>query len=322
MVTRRLVPGLLASLPALRSLRAQAPFPDKPLRLVVPFPPGGPTGVLGRLFAEELGRRLGQPVVVDNRGGAGGSIGTEAVARSRPDGFTLLFATAGTHAINPAANPQLPYDPIRDFAPVAATFVSANVVLVHPSHPARTIAEFIAGARAAAAPWSFASGGTGTTPHMTMELLRARADLTLTHVPYRGSGPMLTDLVAGHVTIGVDGISTALPFIRSGALRALGVSSRERSALVADLPAISETVPGFEAAAWWGVFAPANTPDSAIAILNAATNQVLASAEVRARLSEMGVETIGGTPADLATRVSRERAQWSEVIAKLGLRLD
>lgn len=322
MVTRRILPGLLASLPALRSLHAQAPFPDKPLRLVVPFPPGGPTGVLGRLFAEELGQRLGQPVVVDNRGGAGGSIGTEAVARSRPDGLTLLFATAGTHAINPAANPQLPYDPVRDFAPVAATFVSANVVLVHPSHPARSIADLIAGARVATAPWSFASGGTGTTPHMTMELLRARTDLTLTHVPYRGSGPMLTDLVAGHVTIGVDGISTALPFIRSGALRALGVSSRERSALVADLPAISETVPGFEAAAWWGVFAPANTPDQAITVLNAATNQVLASAEVRARLAEMGVETIGGTPADLAARVTRERAQWSEVIAKLGLRLD
>ncbi len=322
--TRRALLGLLGAAPLLRlpSAAAQATYPDRPLRLIVPFPPGGPTGVLGRLLAEELARLLGQPVVVDNRGGAGGAIGTEAVARSRPDGLTLLFATAGTHAINPAANPALGYDPVRDFTPIAATFASANVVLVHPAHPARNLAELVAGARAATPPWSFASGGAGTTPHMTMELLRARTGTTLTHIPYRGSGPMLTDLIAGHVTIGADGISTALPQLRAGTLRALGVSSRERSALVPDLPAIAETVPGFEAAAWWALFAPAGTPEPIVTVLNAATNRILASAETRARLAEMGVEPLGGTPAELAARVTRERAQWAEVIATLGLRLD
>ncbi len=321
---RRFATGLLAAPFLLRpgGALAQAGFPDRPLRLIVPFPPGGPTGVLGRLLAEELGKVLGQPVVVDNRGGAAGAIGSEAVARSRPDGTTLLFATAGTHAINPAANPQLSYDPTRDFAPIAATFLSANVVLVHPSHPARSLAEFIAGARAAAQPWSFASGGAGTTPHMTMELLRARADLTLPHVPYRGSGPMLSDLLGGHVTIGADGISTSLPHIRAGTLRGLGVSSRGRSALLPDLPAISETLPDFEAAAWWGLFAPAGTPAQAIGVLNEATNRILASDETVGKLAQMGVEPLGGTPAELAARVTRERAQWAEVIAKLGLRLD
>lgn len=322
--SRRIMLGLMGAPLLLRApaVHAQAGFPDRPLRLVVPFPPGGPTGVLGRLLAEELAKLLGQPVIVDNRGGAGGAIGSEAVARSRADGLTLLFATAGTHAINPAANPQLTYDPVRDFAPIAATFLSANIVLVHPSHPARTLAEFIAGARAATPPWSFASGGTGTTPHMTMELLRARADLALTHVPYRGSGPMLTDLLGGHVTVGADGISTALPHLRAGTLRGLGVSSRGRSALLPDLPAISETVPDFEAAAWWGLFAPAGTPEPAIVVLNAATNRLLASDETRTRLSQMGVEPLGGTPAELAARVVRERAQWAEVIGKLGLRFD
>ncbi len=322
--TRRAVLGLLATAPLLRSLTAaaQVAYPDRPLRLIVPFPPGGPTGVLGRLLAEELARLLGQPVVVDNRGGAGGAIGTEAVARSRPDGLTLLFATAGTHAINPAANPQLGYDPVRDFTPIAATFASANVVLVNSAHPAQNLAEFIAGARSAAAPWSFASGGAGTTPHMTMELLRARTGITLTHIPYRGSGPMLTDLIAGHVTIGADGISTALPQLRAGTLRALGVSSLVRSALIPNLPSIAETVPDFEAAAWWALFAPAGTPEPIVTVLNAATNRILATAETRARLAEMGVEPLGGTPAELAARVARERAQWAEVIATLGLRLD
>lgn len=322
--TRRATLGLLAAPFLLRppSAQAQAGFPDRPFRFVVPFPPGGPTGVLGRLLADELGKVLGQPVIVDNRGGAGGAIGSEAVARSRPDGATLLFATAGTHAINPAANPQLPYDPSRDFSPIAATFQSANIVLVHPSHPARTLGEFIAGARAASPPWSFASGGTGTTPHMTMELLRARAQLTLTHVPYRGSGPMLSDLLGGHVTIGADGISTALPHLRAGTLRGLGVSSRARSALLPDLPAISETVPDFEAAAWWGLFAPAGTPEGPITVLNAATNRILAAPEMRGKLAQMGVEPLGGAPAELAARVQRERAQWAEVIATLGLRFD
>lgn len=301
---------------------AQGAFPDRPLRLIIPFPPGGSTGSLGRILAEELGKALGQTVVVDNRGGAAGAIGAEAVARARADGYTLLFGTAGTQAINPAANPQLAYDPVRDFAPIAATFVSANVVLVHPSHPARTLSEFLAGARAAAQPWSFASGGTSTTPHMTMEMLRAHTGITLTHVPYRGSGPMLADLIAGHVTIGADSISSSLPYIRAGTLRALGISSRTRSALAPELPTISETVPDFEVVAWWGLFAPVGTPVPIVAQLNAATNRALAPTELRVRLAEQATEPLGGTPAELGERVQRERAQWAEVITRLGLRFD
>lgn len=321
-LTRRLaLGGLGAALAAPRAMRAQG-FPDRPLRMVVAFPPGGPTGVLGRIFAEELGVALGQSVIVDNRGGAGGAIGTDYVARARPDGYTLLFATAGTQTINPVANPQLPYDPVTDFTPIAATFASANVIVVHPSHPARTLPELIAGARAAAQPWSFASGGTGTTPHMTMELLRARTGLTLVHVPYRGSGPMLTDLLAGHVTLGADGISAALPHIRAGTLRALGISSPTRSRLLPEVPAIAETVPDFEAVAWWGLFGPARLPEPVVATLNAATNRVLAAEAFSARVAELGATPLGGTAAELGARVVHEKAQWAQVVDQLGLRFE
>ncbi len=324
LITRRAVLATLAA-PVLvqpRPVLAQQTYPDRPIRFVVPFPPGGPTGALGRLLAEEMSRLLGQPIVVDNRGGAGGAIGAENVARARPDGYTLLFGTAGTHTINPVVQPQLGYDPVQSFAPVAAAFASANVVLVHPSHPAKTLAELLAGLRAAGEPQSFGSGGSGTTPHMTMELLRARTSVNLVHVPYRGSGPMLSDLIAGHITLGVDGISTALPHIQAGTLRALGISSRNRSTLVPDLPAISEVVPDYEAIAWWGVFAPAGTSEPIVTQLNGIINRLLGEAEFRSRLAAMGVEPLGGSPAELASRVERERRLWAEVVQKLGLRFD
>jgi tripartite-type tricarboxylate transporter receptor subunit TctC len=297
-------------------------WPSKPVRLVVPFPPGGPSGVLARVVAEALAIPLGRQIVIDNRGGAGGSIGAETAARSAPDGYTILFATAGTHGISPALFPRLPYDPVRDFSPVGLVASAANVFIVNPSFEARTLAELIAIAKRAPGSLSYASAGGGTTPHMTMELLKSIAGLDIVHVPYRGGGPAMSDLIAGHVKIMVDGLPTGLQQIRAGTVRSLAVSSLERSRFAPEIPAASETVPGFDAQTWWGLAAPAGTPDAIVMKLNAALNTALASDVLRTKLAEFAAEPIGGSPKQMENAVAADIQKWAEVVRLTGARAD
>lgn len=318
---RRILLAALASGVAGRSA-AQEGWPSKPVRLIVPFPPGGPSGVLARVIADALAIPLGRPIVIDNRGGAGGSIGAEAAARSAPDGYTFLFATAGTHGIGPALFPRLPYDPVHDFAPVGLAASAANVFIVHPAFEARTLADLITLAKRTPGGLSYASAGGGTTPHMTMELLKSVAGLDIVHVPYRGGGPAMSDLIAGHVKIMVDGLPTGLQQIRAGTVRGLAVSSLTRSRFAPEIPAASETVPGFDAQTWWGLAAPAGTPAAIIARMNEALNTALVTDGLRAKLVEFAAEPIGGSVSQMAAVIATDMRKWAEVVRVTDARAD
>lgn len=321
-ITRR--PLLLAGVTAglfTRGARAQA-YPTRPVRMIVPFPPGGPTGVLARIIGDAMAEPLGQTVVIDNRGGAGGTIGAQAAAQAAPDGYSVFFGTAGTHGINSALYPRLPYDPVADFAPVVLLATSTNVLTVGPGTPWRTLADFIAAAKARPGAISVAHGGNGTSVHMTVELLRMTAGIEITPVPYRGGGPALTDLIGGQVPAMVDGLPAAMPHIREGRVRALAVSSATRSPGAPDIPAVAETIPGFEALAWWGLFVPRGTPPDAIAALNAAANRALATPTLAARLRDLGAEPGGGPPQRFEAIVTAELAKWPPVVRATGARPD
>lgn len=301
--------------------RAQA-YPTRPVRVIVPFPPGGPTGVLARIICDAMAEPLGQPVVIENRGGAGGAIGAQAAAQAAADGYSVFFGTVGTHGINSALYPQLPYDPVGDFAPVILLATSTNVLTVGPAAPWRSLAEFIAAARARPGTISVAHGGNGTSVHMTVELLRMTANIDITPVPYRGGGPALTDLIGGQIPAMVDGLPAALPHIREGRIRALAVSSATRSRGAPEIPAVAETIPGFEALAWWGLFVRRGSPPGAIAALNAAANRALATPALSARLRDLGAEPGGGSPEQFEAVVAAELAKWPPVVRATGARPD
>lgn len=314
--TRRVLLSATAGALALPQMaRAQAAWPDRPVRLVVPFAPGGGTDLLARVVAQHLGERIGQPVIVENRAGAGGTVGSELVARSAPDGYTLLMGHIGTLAVNPSLYPNLGYDALNGLVPISRVAIVPNMLVVHPQAVAATnVSDFIAAARAEPGRFHYGSGGNGSVSHTAVEALAFATGTRFTHVPYRGTGPMLSDLLAGRTHMTMTGVLSMLPHVRTGALRALGVSTLRRVAALPDVPAIAEAVSGFEAVQWQGIVAPAGVPAPIIARLNAGIVQVLGMPEVQARLATDGAEAAPSTPAEFGAYIRTEITRWAELI--------
>jgi tripartite-type tricarboxylate transporter receptor subunit TctC len=316
-VSAVLTAAALAALPA-----SAQEYPSRPVHVVVPYPAGGPNDIIVRLVGSKLSRALGQPVVVENRPGAGGNIGTDSVAKSAPDGYTLVSVGPGALIINPLLG-KVPYDTMRDFAPVTIMAVAPNALVAHPSFPAKTVAELIALARAKPGAINYASGGTGSTPHLAGALFAVMAKVQLTHVPYKGTGPATADLVGGQVQIAFLGIPTVLPHIRSGKLRALAVTGKRRSPELPGVPTVEEAgVPGYELSPWYGLLAPAGTPRAVITRLADEVTKIVRAPEMREQLSAQGAEPTGGAPEEFARTLRSDAATWKKVVKEAGIRAD
>jgi tripartite-type tricarboxylate transporter receptor subunit TctC len=305
--------------------RAADAYPTRPPQLIIPFAAGGPTDVVGRIMAGKMGQFLGQTVVVEDKGGAGGNIGGDFVAKSTPDGYTLLFATVSTNAINPGVYKSMPYDAIKDFAPVARVGVTPTLLLVNPSVPATDVKSLIALIKANPGKYNYGSSGTGSILHLCGEEFKAMAGgLEITHVPYKGSAPMDTDLMGGQITMAFDATPTALPLAQSGKLRALGAGMLKRLAALPDLPTLDEQgLKGYECYTWNAILAPAGTPKPVVAKLNDAANKALADPQVIDSLIKAGVDpTPGSTPASTADFVKSELAKWAPIIKASGAQID
>ncbi len=298
-------------------------YPDKPIRLVVPFPAGGPTDMVARPLAQFLGERLKQQIIVDNRGGAGGGIGAELVAKAPADGYTLLMATVGTQAINATLYKRLGYDPVKDFTPISLVAAAPVALVVNPSVPVKSVAELIALAKAQPGSLNFGTAGNGTPGHLTGEMFRAAAGVDLKHVPYKGSAPAISDLLGGQTQLMFDPLQSVLPQVRAGRLRLLAVSSKARSPAAPDVPTFAEAgLKDFEATAWWGVFAPANLPPAIATRLNAEINAVVRSERFRALLVPLGVTVSGDTREEFAQFQQRELAKWGNAVRDSGASVD
>ncbi len=307
---------------AIATLAIAQPYPSRLIRIVVPLPPGGSNDVLARVVAEKLAPALGQPVVVDNRPGASGNIGTEIVAKSAPDGHTLLMANTA-HVINPSLFAKLPYDPIRDFAPVALMSSVHFALVVHPSVPARNVKEFIAVARARPGALTYASAGNGAPHHLAMALLQSMARVDLTHVPYKGAGQFVPALATGEVSSVIGAINSLLPHVRSGRLRILGMAGNRRTPLMPEVPTIAEAaLPGFALDNWGGMLAPAGTPRSVIDRLNGEIVRTLRDPQVAERLTSQGIELIPSTPDEFQALMKTHMAKWARVVKEAGIRLE
>lgn len=299
---------------------AQA-YPAKPLRFIVPFAPGGGNDVLARVLGSKLSEQLGQQVIIDNRAGAGGIVGSELAAKAPPDGYTVLMGHIGTLAINPSLYPKLPYDPIKDFEPVSLAATAQNIVLVHPSLPARNVKELLAIAKAKPGQLNFSSGGSGGAGHLAGELLKDLAKVDMVHVAYKGAGPALTDLIAGNVQLMITNMPAAMPHIKSGRLRALAVTGTARSPLMSQLPTMQEAgVAGYELTNWFGVVAPAATPKEIVLRLNREIVNGLKVQAMRDQLAGLGAEPVGSTPEAFAAHIKAEIAKWAKVISAAGIR--
>jgi tripartite-type tricarboxylate transporter receptor subunit TctC len=306
-----------------RPARAQARWaPDRPLRLVVPFAAGGSTDVSARLVAQALGERLGQLVVVDNRAGAAGNIGAEVVARAEPDGYTLIMATSSTHATNAALYRKLPFNPVRDFTPISQIAFVPNLLVVHPEVPANNVAELVAYAKAKPGQLNYGSGGAGSSLHLAAAVFAQRAGIDMVHVPYRGGAPVAADLVSGKLQVSFSPMVEVLQQVRAGKLRALGVTTARRSALLPDIPAISEVIPGYEVALWNGIMGPAGLPAPVVARLASELVAIIGSPEMRSRLGEQGSDPVGSTPPEFAAFVVSEQPKWAELVRISGATVD
>ena len=303
---------------------AQSPaWPTKPLKLVIPFPPAGATDTLGRTLAQKLGDALGQPVVVENKPGAGGGIGSDAVAKAPADGYTLLMATTSTHSIGPSLNPKLAYNAEKDFVPVVWVANSTNILVAALNVPATNVAELVAYAKAHPGQLNYASSGNGTIVHLTGELFSSMAGIKMTHVPYKGTALAVPDLMSGQVSIMFDNIVSALPYIKGGKLKALGISGAKRSPLVPDVPTVAESgVPGFVSDTYFGVFAPVGTPREVVTRLNTAINRILESPDFRDKLAALGAEPAGGSSDRFATEIRGETTKWAKVIKDAGVKIE
>jgi tripartite-type tricarboxylate transporter receptor subunit TctC len=298
-------------------------YPNRTIRLVVPFPAAGTTDILARAAAQKLTEAFGQSVVVDNRPGAAGNIGSDLVAKSAPDGYTLLMGTVGTHAINPSLYSKMPYDHVKDFVPVVLVAGVPNVLVVNPALPVNSVADLIKLAKDKPGQINFASSGSGTSIHLSGELFKTMAGVDITHIPYKGSSPALTDLMGGQVQIMFDNLPSALPQIKAGKLRAIAVTSLKRAPVLPDVPTISESgLPGFEASSWFGVLAPAGTPAPIVARINAEVNKWLQSTDARERLLSQGAEAAGGSPEQFANHIRAESEKWAKVVKASGAKVD
>ncbi len=303
---------------------AQAWPAAKPLRLVIPFPAGGATDIIGRTLAQKLSLALNQQVVVDNKPGAGGTIGADMVAKAPADGYTILLATSSTHSIGPALNPKLPYDAVKDFAPVAHVANAPSVLVVGPGAPAKTAPELIALLKKNPGKYNFGSSGIGTYPHLSAEMFKWRAGgLFVVHIPYRGTGLVITDLMAGQITFLMDSVVSAQPHVRDGRVRALAVTGAKRSTSLPGVPTFTELgVPGMEFSNWFGVFAPAATPPDIVQRLNRELNAIVRSAEVIDRFEKAGADPAGGSPEQFAKTYRDEGESWKAVIQRAGIKAD
>jgi tripartite-type tricarboxylate transporter receptor subunit TctC len=320
-LTRRAV--LALSVLAACALPAAAQdFPTAPVTLVIPFAAGGSTDVVGRIIAERMSAELGQQVIVENRAGAGGSLGAGTVARATPDGYTILMGTVATHALNPLILAQSPYDPVKDFAPISLLIVVPNVLAVNPALPVETVQQLIDLAKEKPGELAYASSGNGTPLHLSGELFKSMAGVDIEHVPYQGSGPALTDVIGNQVPIIFDNLPSASGHFKSGTLRPIAVTTAQRAKSFPDVPTIAETLPGYETYTWNALFAPAGTPPEIVAKLNAAALAALADPGVAARMDEFSAQIVGSSPEELAAHVEAEMAKWKPVVEGADIKAD
>ena len=315
-----LVVSGLSGITGAQAADAWSSYPARPIRMILPASPGGPVDVIARTVGVGLAEALGQPIVMDNRAGAGGIIGAEIVARAAPDGYTLLFAHSGPLAIEAALQSKLPYHPLKDFAPVSLVAASPYALIVNPSTPARSVKELIALARARPGKFHYASGGVGTGIHMAGELFNLAAGIKIVHVPYKGAGPSMAALMGGEVDMMFNGVSSALPHVKAGRLRAIAISSAQRSPLLPDLPTVAESGLRYETSGWYGLVAPAGTPKPVTARLQASLHKALNAPEMKERLAAQGIDGIASTPEQLTKHLREELDKWDKVIKAAGLK--
>ena len=306
---------------ALPAAHAQS-YPNKPIKIVVPFPAGGTSDVLARIFGQKMTEHWGQPVVVENRPGASGNLGADQVAKSAPDGYTLLLATSSTHSIGPNLNPKMPYDAVRDFTPIGQVGNAPSIMLVPNSSPAKTIQEWIELAKKNPGRLNYASSGNGTIVQLTAELFKSQAGLFVVHIPYKGTALAMPDLISGKVDVLFDSLPTGLPHVKDGRLRALGVTSAQRTNMAPGLPAISEVLPGYESTTWFGLFGPQGMRPDLVSRVNTAAIQALSDPEVKDKLQRLGIEAIGTSPAQFTTMLAAESAKWKKIITERKITLD
>ncbi len=314
MKKRNFTLSVLAALATLAAPAALAQaYPTKPIRLVVPFPAGGATDIFARALSQKLGEKLGTTVVVDNKPGAGGTIGSDLAAKAPADGYTLLLATSSTHSIGPSFG-KVPYDAVADFTPISHVGNAPSIMLVPNTSPARTVKEWVDYAKKNPGKLNYASSGNGTVVHLGTEYFKAQANLFLVHIPYRGTALAIPDLVSGKVDVLFDSLPSGLPHVKEGRLRALGITSLKRSPLLPDVPAISDTLPGWESVTWFGLYGPKGLPAELATRLSNGVNQALQDPDVKERLGRLGIDPVGGTPAQFAAMANADRAKWKKII--------
>lgn len=298
-------------------------YPNKPIRFIVPVAPAGLTDILTRAIGQKLTESWGQPVIIDNRPGAGAIIGMEMAAKAPPDGYTILMSWPGPLAVNPSLYSKLPYDPVNDFVPVIQVATYPLILVVHPSLPVKSVKELIALAKSKPGEINYGSSGNATTSHLTMELFKTTADIDMVHIPYKGAAPAMTALLGGHVSLVFDSITVAMPHVKAGKLRVLGISSLKRSPAAPDLVTISESgLPGFEVIGWYGVLAPAGTPREIVTKLNNEIAKILQMPDLKERLSGQGLDLVSDTPEQFAAHIKKEIAKWAKVVKSAGIRVD
>jgi tripartite-type tricarboxylate transporter receptor subunit TctC len=313
----------LSLLPAVTNAQTTSmAYPTKPIRLVVPFPAGGATDIFARTLSQKLAEKIGSAVVVENKPGAGGTLGSDLVAKSPADGYTLLLATSSTHSIGPNLNPKMPYDAVRDFTTIAQVGNAPSIMLVPNSSPAKTIQEWIDYAKKNPGRLNYASSGNGTIVQLTAELFKSQAGLYVVHIPYKGTALAMPDLISGKIDVLFDSLPTGLPHVKEGRLRALGVTSAQRTSMAPGLPAIAEVLPGYESNTWFGLFGPAGVRPEIVNRVNAAALQALADPEVKDKLLRLGIEPIGTSPMQFATMLTAESAKWKKIISERKITLD
>src|SRR4051812_2368617 len=300
---------------------AQQAFPSKPVRFIVPFPPGGATDIIARITAAKMGDAWGQPVIVENRAGAAGAIGSEAVARSAPDGHTILMGTTSTHAVGPAINPKLPYNTLTDFTPVTLVATFPNVLVAHPD-TAKSLAELIEKLKANPGKYAFGSSGAGSSTHLTGELFKLMTQTDVNHIPYKGTGPLLNDLMGGQVAFAFDQITAVMSPIQAGKMRALGVASRERNPALPDVPAIAEALPGFESVAWVGIVGPARMPAEIVSKIQTETRRIVQLPDIAQRMKELGATPVASAPGEFGAFMAKDTEKWRSLVATAKIKVE